>query len=197
MLHCKKAPKLFLRAPAIIRAAPGATARAKNLPVAAQKGYSATSACVRRVGIQGWSMFSGLLALVFSSAFAGAALYVNLVEQPARLTLDDSSMMREWAPSDRRGFALLGGLALLAAIAGLVAFGQGGDIRWLIGALIVLASWPYTYFVIVPLNNRLLATSAAQPEADAREIVTVWGQLEWGLFALGAISAGVFAWTLN
>jgi hypothetical protein len=141
-------------------------------------------------------MLSGLLALVSASAFTGAALYLNLVEQPARLALDDAAMMREWAPSDRRGFALLGGLAVLAALAGLAAFGQGSDIRWLIGALIALASWPYTFFVVVPLNNRLLAASPAQPEADAREIVTFWGRLEWGLVAIGAASAAVFAWTL-
>ena len=141
-------------------------------------------------------MLSGLLALVSASAFTGAALYLNLVEQPARLALDDAAMMREWAPSDRCGFALLGGLAVLAALAGLVAFGQGSDIRWLIGALIALASWPYTFFVVVPLNNRLLAASPAQPEADAREIVTFWGRLEWGLVAIGAASAAVFAWTL-
>ncbi|MCI4680527.1 DUF1772 domain-containing protein [Rhodoblastus acidophilus] len=142
-------------------------------------------------------MLSGVLALVFAAAFAGAALYLVLVEQPARLALDDSSMIREWAPSDRRGFALLGGLAVLAALAGLAAFGQNSDIRWLIGALIVLASWPYTFFVIVPLNNRLLATSAARPDADAREIVTFWGQLEWGLFALGVVATAVFGWVLT
>ncbi len=142
-------------------------------------------------------MLSGLFALVFASAFTGAALYLNLVEQPARLALDDSSMMREWAPSDRRGFALLGGLAFLAALAGLSAFAHGGDIRWLVGAVIALASWPYSYFVIVPLNNRLLAASPGQPAADSREIVTFWGRLEWGLFAIGAVSTGVFAWILG
>ena len=138
-------------------------------------------------------MFSGLFALIFSSAFAGAALYLNLVEQPARLALDDSSMMREWAPSDRRGFALLGGLSLVAALAGLAAFAQGSDIRWLVGGLIALASWPYVYFVIVPLNNRLLAAAPGQPAADSREIVTFWGLLEWGLFAIGVASSAVFA----
>jgi hypothetical protein len=141
-------------------------------------------------------MLSGLFALIFASAFAGAALYLVLVEQPARLALDDASMIREWAPSDRRGFALFGGIAVLAALSGLAAFSHGSDIRFLIGALLVLASWPYTYFVIVPLNNRLLAAGAARPDADAREIVTFWGQLEWGLFALGAASVAVFAWTL-
>ena len=134
-------------------------------------------------------MLSALLALVFASAFTGAALYVNLVEQPARLALGRHLHGREWAPSDRRGFALLGGLALLSALAAIVAFSQGGDIRWLVGALLVLASWPYTFFVIVPLNNRLLSAPASQPEADAREMVTVWGRLEWGLAALGLISS--------
>jgi len=142
-------------------------------------------------------MLSGLLALIFASAFAGAALYLVLVEQPARLALDDAAMMREWAPSDSRGFALLGGLAVLAALAGLGAFSHGSDIRFLIGALLALASWPYTYFVIVPLNNRLLANAGGRPDADAREIVTFWGQLEWGLFALGLASVAVFAWTLS
>ena len=135
-------------------------------------------------------MISGLLALAFAAAFAGAALYVNLVEQPARLALDDSSMMREWAPSDQRGFALLGGLALVSALCGLAAFGHFGDFRWLIGALIVLASWPYTFFVIVPLNNRLLAQK--QAAADSREMVRDWGNLEWGLVGLGLAASVIF-----
>lgn len=141
-------------------------------------------------------MLSGLFALAFASAFAGAALYGNFVEQPARLALDDSSMMREWAPSDRRGFALQAGLALLAAIAGLAAYGQDGDVRWLIGAILAVASWPYTFFVIVPLNNRLLAEGST-PQPDARVIVRDWGKLEWGQFVLALSAAGVFVWTLT
>jgi len=140
-------------------------------------------------------MLAGLLAFAFAAAFTGAALYIALVEQPARLALDDSSMMREWAPSDRRGFALLGGLALAGALAGLAAFGRGADIRWLVGALIVATSWPYFYFVVVPINNRLLAQ--AQPQADARELVRDWGWLEWGLVAIGGAATGVFGWILG
>jgi hypothetical protein len=142
-------------------------------------------------------MLSGLAALIFASAFAGAALYINLVEQPARLALDDKAMMSEWKPSDRRGFALLGGLAIVSGLLGLAAFRGSGDVRWLIGAIVIVASWPYTYFLIVPLNNRLLANASADASPDARELVTDWGFLEWGLSAIGVVAAATFAWALT
>jgi uncharacterized membrane protein len=139
-------------------------------------------------------MLAGLIAFAFAAAFTGAALYIALVEQPARLALDDSSMVREWAPSDRRGFALLGALALAGAVAALAAYGQARDIRWLVGALIVATSWPYFYFVVVPINNRLLSQN--QPQADSRELVREWGFLEWGLVAIGLAASAVFGWAL-
>jgi hypothetical protein len=141
-------------------------------------------------------MLAGLIAFAFAAAFTGAALYIALVEQPARLALDDSSMMREWAPSDRRGFALLGSLALAGALAALVAYGRGAsDIRWLLGALVIATSWPYFYFVVVPINNRLLAQG--QPQADSRELIREWGLLEWGLVAIGLAACSVFGWILS
>ena len=48
-------------------------------------------------------MRSDLIAFAAASAFFGAALYVNVVEQPARLAADARSMIREWTPSERRG----------------------------------------------------------------------------------------------
>ena len=140
-------------------------------------------------------MLAGLIAFAFAAAFTGAALYIALVEQPARLALDDSSMMREWAPSDRRGFALLGSLALAGALAALVAYGRGaGDVRWLLGALVIATSWPYFYFVVVPINNRLLAQGQ---QADLRELIRDWGVLEWGLVAIGLVACSVFGWILQ
>ena len=139
-------------------------------------------------------MAAGYLALAFAAAFAGAALYAILVEQPARMALDDEAMMKEWTPSDRRGTALLNALALLSAICGLAQFYAAKDARWLAGAVAALASWPYAYFVVVPLNNRLLASGRSAP--DSRLLVRDWGVLEWGFVALGTLATGAFLWAL-
>jgi Domain of unknown function (DUF1772) len=140
-------------------------------------------------------MLTGALALAFAAAFSGAALYINLVEQPARLALDDSALLSEWRPSDRRGFAMLASLALIAAALALTAYFQTQDVRWLIGAIIVIASWPYTFFAMVPMNNRILNISVGESGA-ARELVRTWGLLEYGQTAIGLVACGVFLWAL-
>jgi hypothetical protein len=140
-------------------------------------------------------MIEGFIALTFAAAFAGAAIYVNWVEQPARLALDDESLLSEWGPSDSRGVALLLGFALISAVAGFIAYFETQDIRYGVGALIALSSWLYAFFVMAPLNNQILALRGPDVGA-ARALVRQWGLVEAGFAAIGVLAVAVFLWIL-
>ena len=114
-------------------------------------------------------MVFSLAALVFATLFAGAALYISLVEHPARLGLDDAPLLAQWQPSYKRALPIQAGLAVLGGIAGLVAWYQLRDWQWLLGGIVLLANWPFTFFVIMPTNKRLLAM---QPHDTGRKAVS-------------------------
>ena len=78
-------------------------------------------------------MIAGLLALLIAAAFSGAALYVSVAEHPARLSLDDRSMLTQWQPAYKRGFAMQGSLAVLGFVLGTLAWWQSGWIAFLFG----------------------------------------------------------------
>jgi hypothetical protein len=73
-------------------------------------------------------MIAGQLALVIAAVFAGAALYVNVVEQPARLGLDDPSLLREWKLAYKRGTAMQAPLAIAGFLFGLAAWWRTGHV---------------------------------------------------------------------
>lgn len=137
-------------------------------------------------------MIYGHLALVVAALFTGAAFYINAVEQPARLALDDGAALRQWKPSYKRGFAMQATLALIGAVLGAVAFSRDGDWHWLAGGVLMLANWPYTFIGIMPTNRRLLAT--AEADAETRRLITNWGQLHMVRTGLGALATLVFLW---
>jgi hypothetical protein len=141
-------------------------------------------------------MLAALLAFMFAAAFAGAAIFVNVAEQPARLALDDTPLLVEWQRSYNRGAPMQAGLAAVSALLGLLAAWQLHDWRWLAGSALILANWPYTLLVIKPTNDRLHAIAPGQADARARAMIVSWGHLHAGRSALGTASTLVFLWAL-
>jgi hypothetical protein len=139
-------------------------------------------------------MMFGLLALVAAAIFTGAALYVTVVEQPARLSLDDRALLGEWKPSYKRGAAMQAPLALLGGLLGLMAWWQTAHPGFLLGAIAILAPWPWTLIGIKPTNDALQATAPDQAGPPTRALVVKWGTLHAVRTALGALATVCFLW---
>jgi hypothetical protein len=85
-------------------------------------------------------------------------------------------------------------LAIVGGVLGLVAYFSSLDWRWLLGAAVLLANWPYTIFVIMPTNRHLMNTPAEATTAETRRTLERWGTLHAGRSALGLVATLIFLW---
>ena len=139
-------------------------------------------------------MLAGLLALTVAALFTGAAFYVGSVEQPARMQLDDRSLLQEWKPSYKAGFVMQASLAVVGFLLGVLQWWWSGGLLWLIGALILVANWPFTLIAILPTNNVLMGTPLDAAGPGSRALLVKWARLHAVRTALGAAATAVFLW---
>jgi len=135
-----------------------------------------------------------LVAVLACGLFAGAAVYINLVEHPARLSCGTEIAAKQWAPSYRRATVMQASLALVAAAAGAVRWLQSRDVVWLCGAGAILAVVPVTLLVIFPTNKRLLEPRRDLASAETRALLESWGRLHAIRSLLGLVASVLFIW---
>jgi hypothetical protein len=85
-------------------------------------------------------------------------------------------------------------LAIVGGLFGLVAFLSTLDWRWLLGAVVLLANWPYTIYVIVPTNRLLMDTPPEAATAETRRMIERWGALHAGRSVLGLVATLIYLW---
>ena len=118
------------------------------------------------------------LAVLSAALFAGAALYINVVEHPARMGLETKLAAAQWAPSYKRATWLQAPLAILSFICGIAIWLLGAGLAWLVAALLIGAVVPFAFGIIMPTNHQLLgqsARSAQRAECRGNSCLSVAG----------------------
>jgi uncharacterized membrane protein len=136
------------------------------------------------------------IAVLATTLFAGAAIYVNLVEHPARMSCSTEIAAAVWAPSYRRATVMQASLAIAGTLAGFAAWMLGAGLMWLVAALCIFAVVPVTFIIIFPTNNKLLAPGREAGSAETRKLLIKWGQLHAIRSALSLIASAIFVWQL-
>ena len=129
-----------------------------------------------------------------AALFAGAALYINVVEHPARMTLDVASAAAEWAPSYGRATWLQAPLAMVSFLCGLASWWLGAGVGWAIAALLIGAVVPFTFIGIMPTNRRLLSTGRDLSSPETRALLEYWAKLHAVRTVLSIAAAMLYLW---
>lgn len=142
-------------------------------------------------------MITGQLALVLAAAFAGAAFYINFAEHPARMGLDDKNLLKQWKPSYAAGYTMQSSLAAASCAFGLITAWMSQDWHWIVGAILIVANWPYTFIGIMPTNHKLKAISENDAGPASRAMLEKWARLHAVRTALGCAATVAYLWAMN
>jgi len=137
------------------------------------------------------------IATLSAGLFAGAAIYINLVEHPARIECGTDLAIKEFAPSYRRATIMQASLACIGFLMATAAWLTSGSFWWLVGGTILVAVIPFTLLVILPTNKKLLDPSLGKNSELATALLTRWGRLHAVRSLLGLISFFTFVFVLS
>jgi hypothetical protein len=142
-------------------------------------------------------MIPEILATLACGIFTGAAVYINLVEQPARLSCGTKLAVTEWRPSYKRGTVMQASLAILGSFFAFLSWWMDKDSSWLIGALVLFAVVPFTLIVIFP-TNRVLESDELDLTPDRVEhLLRLWGKLHAVRSGLSILAFLIFLFALR
>jgi len=138
-----------------------------------------------RLAVEFIAIFSCLL-------FTGAALYITLVEHPARMECGTLVAATEFVPSYKRAAVMQVSLALVATVAGVASSVFGDTILWLLGSLLIVAVIPFTLLFMMPVNKVLLDAATDRGSASTQNLLISWGRFHAVRTALSLSASVIF-----
>jgi hypothetical protein len=117
------------------------------------------------------------VAVLSCSLFTGAAVYINLVEHPARMQCGVEVAATEFAPSYRRATVMQATCAAVGLLSSLTAWLTGASFWWLVAGVLLGSVIPFTLIVILPTNKRLLSPTLDRRSSETGRLLARWGAL--------------------
>lgn len=144
-------------------------------------------------------MFAEIVSFVFTGLFAGAALYVSLVEHPARMANTLGIALAEFRPSYKRASVMQVTLATLGVAGAVGAYFLGRGVSTLVAGIVLATVVPYTLIVIMPVTRQLLDETRTARTDDTEVLLEKWGKLHnvrtiAGLLALAILAANLLGY---
>jgi Domain of unknown function (DUF1772) len=127
-------------------------------------------------------------ATLATALFTGAALYISLVEHPARLLCPTAHAMEQWRPSYERATIMQAPLAVAGALLAMAAWLSGAGLVWLLAGLVLGAVVPFTLLVMWPTNKQLEDPGLDTTSELARSLLVRWGRLHAVRAGLGLLA---------
>ncbi len=118
-----------------------------------------------------------LVATFCAAIFAGAAIYINLVEHPARLECGTAVAIQEWRPSYRRATIMQASLAIVGLLTAVAAWLRGQGAPVLIAGLVLGSVVPFTLLIIFPTNKALEDPALDVDSERAATLLSKWNRL--------------------
>jgi hypothetical protein len=138
-----------------------------------------------------------LIATLSAGLFCGAAIYINLVEHPARMSCGTALAVTEFAPSYKKATVMQVSLIVASFLSSLVAWLNDAGVYWLIGAIFIIVVIPFTIIFIFPTNKKLLDSSLDKNSEYARKLLDSWGKLHAVRSVLSLVSLLIFLYALT
>ncbi len=136
------------------------------------------------------------VAVFACGIFTGAAVYVSLVEHPARMECGVEIAAAEFSPSYRRGSIMQATLAALGLGSSIAAWLAGATFWWLVGGVALGTVIPFTLIVILPTNKQLLSPTLDKRSAETERLLVRWGVLRAVRSLLSALALLLFLYLL-
>jgi Domain of unknown function (DUF1772) len=140
--------------------------------------------------------FAEFVAVLSCSLFAGASVYINLVEHPARMECGVEVAATEFSPSYRRATVMQATLAAVGLVSSIAAWLAGATFWWLVAGALLGSVIPFTLFVILPTNKLLLSPTLDKQSVEAERLLARWARLHAVRSVLSALALSLLLYLL-